>query len=159
MRGLFCSTVARTNEEYRKVVKTRMNAMVILFIIGVITLAVSLLAEFRWTVTINDRMLGVYTGVGTGLSFASVSIWIMNRKLLNNEEKLKESRLSYSDERIKEISNKAFRVAAVVLLIVLYGIGLIGGLFYPFLMKVLGACVGIFVCAYLISYFIYSKRM
>lgn len=159
MRGLFCGTNAKNNEEYKVHVKAKMNILLLVLFIGMATLAVSLMAEFQWSVNISEHMLGVYTGVGTGLIFAAVILWVKNRRLLNNEEKLKESRINSSDERMKEISSKAFRVAAVFLLITLYAIGLIGGLFYPLLVKLLLGCVTVFLLAYVIAYKIYEKKM
>lgn len=159
MRGIFCGTNAKTNEEYRNYVKVQMNLFLLILFAGIATLAVSLLAYNYWTVKISEHMLGVYSGAGTGLIFAGAILWIKNRLLLNNEEKLKISRINSSDERMKEISSKSIRVAAVVLLVALYGIGLIGGLFYPILVKVLLACVFVFITSYIIAYKIYEKKM
>ncbi len=159
MRGLLCGTTARTNEEYKKVVKVRMNRFLGLGAIGAVTLTLGLLAEFYWRLDVREEMLGVYTGMGTGLVLVSVILWVKNRVLLANEEKLKESRINNSDERIKEISDQAFRTAAEVMLGVMYLISLIGGLFYPVLVQVLLAVVSIFALTYLISYHIYNKKM
>ncbi len=159
MRGLLCGTTARTNEEYKKVVKVRMNRFLGLGAIGAVTLTLGLLAEFYWRLDVREEMLGVYTGMGTGLVLVSVILWVKNRVLLASEEKLKESRINNSDERIKEISDQAFRTAAVVMLGVMYLISLIGGLFYPVLVQVLLAVVSIFALTYLISYHIYNKKM
>lgn len=159
MRGLLCGTTARTNEEYKKVVKVRMNRFLGLGAIGAVTLTLGLLAEFYWRLDVREEMLGVYTGMGTGLVLVSVILWVKNRVLLASEEKLKESRINNSDERIKEISDQAFRTAAVIMLGVMYLISLIGGLFYPVLVQVLLAVVSIFALTYLISYHIYNKKM
>ncbi|MDF2673707.1 MAG: hypothetical protein K0R09_1972 [Clostridiales bacterium] len=159
MKELFCSCKANNNEEYKKVIRARMKRMILLFVIGIITLVAALLPENMWTVSINEQMLGVYSGIGVGLIVASVILWIKNKLILADEEKLKESRLSNTDERIQEISSKALRVAAIVLLIALYALGLIGGLFYPVLVKILLSMVFVFLIAYLIAYKIYEKRM
>jgi Flp pilus assembly protein TadB len=159
MRGLLCGTTAKTNEEYKQVVKIRMYRFLCLGLIGAITFVTALLAEFYWKLDVKEQMLGVYTGVGAGLIGASVAMWIKNKRLLGNEEKLKVSRISNADERIKEISEKAFRMAAVVMLVVMYAVALIGGLFYPVLVELLLAIISIFVFVYLVSYFVYSKRM
>jgi MFS family permease len=159
MRGLLCGTTARTNEEYKQVVKVRMYRFAGLGLIGAITLATALLAEFYWKLDVKEEMLGVYTGVGFGLLLASVIMLIKNGIMLKNEEKLKESRISNSDERIKEINNKAFRTASIVMLIAMYTLALIGGLFYPELVRLLLLIVSIFVFAYFVSYNIYNRRM
>ncbi|HWT76188.1 MAG TPA: hypothetical protein VN258_15910 [Mobilitalea sp.] len=159
MIGLFCESKASNNEEYKKVIKSRMNVMLLIFAIGCVTLAVALLAEFLWTVNIKEQMLGVYTGLGTGLIVGGAILWVRNLRILKDEEKLKQNRLNCTDERILEISNKAYRVATFVLLISLYAVGLIGGLFYPALVKVLLFLVCAFLLAYMIAYRIYEKQM
>lgn len=159
MRGIMCGTIARNNEEYRKVIKSRMNLMVIISIIGIITAAIGVISEFYLEVPINDHMLGVYTGVGAGLFGVGVILWVKNRLLLNNEEKLKESRLNNTDERIQEISNKAFRLATYIMVIALYATALIGGLVYPILASVLMFIVCIFLLAYTIAFKYYNNRM
>lgn len=159
MRGLLCGTTAKTNEEYKQVVKIRIYRMIGLGLIGAITLVTALLAQFYWKSEIKSEMLGVYTGAGSGLLLAAIVMVIRNILMLKDEEKLKESRISNGDERIREISNKSFLAASVTMLIAMYALALIGGLFYPVLVKLLLLIVMIFVFAYMISYRIYNKRM
>jgi len=159
MSGFFCSSTATTNEEFKKVVKGRMTRMLFVFGIGCLTIAVSLLTKDNKAVKISDHMLGVYTGVGSGLMFVAVALWIKNLRILRNEEKLKNTRLENSDERIREISLKAFRVAGFSLLVALYAVGLIGGLFYPVLVNILLSMVSIFLFVYMVAYKLYDKSM
>ncbi len=159
MRGLLCGTTAKTNEEYREVVKVRIYRFAGVGLIGAITIIIALLAGYYWKLDVKEEMLGVYTGVGTGLLGASIVMLIKNMRMLKDEEKLKASRISNGDERIKEISNRAFQVASITMLIVMYGLGLIGGLFYPELVKLLLLVVSTFAFAYVIAYNVYSKRM
>lgn len=159
MKGILCGTTAKTNEEYKKVIKNRMKLMVAIIIIGIITATVGFGGEFYLEVPINDHMLGVYSGMGVGLFVAGIILWIKNRLLLNNDEKLKESRLSNTDERIQEIGNKAFRAATYVMLVALYATALIGGLFYPVLVKALVFIVWTFFLAYMIAFKYYNNKM
>jgi len=159
MKGILCGTTARTNEEYKKVIKNRMKIMMAMSIVGIITATFGFGAEFYFKLPISDKMLGVYSGFGTGLLAAGIGLWIKNRILLNNEEKLKESRLNNTDERIQEISNKAFRVATYIMLAALYATGLIGGLFYPVLVQALMFIVCTFLLAYVIAYRSYNNKM
>ncbi len=159
MMGLFCGSKASNNEAYKKIIRQRMRIMLLLFILGSITLAVSLLAKNLWLVKIDDRMLGVYTGAGAGLSIVAIVIWIRNKLILSDENKIKNDRLSNTDERLQEISRKAFRAATAILLISLYAAGLIGGLFYPILVKVLFILISIFLFVYVLSYKIYERGM
>jgi vacuolar-type H+-ATPase subunit I/STV1 len=159
MRGLLCGTTAKNNEEYREIIKFRMNILLLMLFVGIITVTVALLVEFRWSTRANEHMFGVYTGAGSGLTFAAIVLWIKNKKLLSNDEKLKESRLSNTDERLQEINNKAFRTASIMLLVALYMVGFIGGIFYPILFKMLMGIIVVFIVTYLFSYKKYEKKM
>lgn len=158
MNGIFCSgSKATNNEEYKKVIKGRMMRMLFLFGIGCLTLAVSLLAKGNHDLTISDQMLGVYTGVGTGLMFAALCLFIKNLFIIRDEEKLKNNRLENTDERIQDINVRATRIAALVLVFALYAIGLIGGLFYPVLINITFGMVCLFLLSYLVAYRFYDK--
>lgn len=159
MRGIFCLTKANNNEEYKKVLKSRMNLLLLMFVIGGITMAAALVVKNTGGASISERMLGVYTGVGTGLMAAAAILWAKNKRILGNEEKLRQSRLSNTDERIHEISNHAFRAAGIVLLIAIYVAGLIGGLFYPVLVSLLLCLVCVFLVTYTVAYKIYEHKM
>ena len=159
MKGILCGTTAKTNEEYKKVIRNRMKFMLAIIIIGIITATVGFWAEFLLKAPINDLVLGVYSGIGVGLSVTGVILLIKNRFLLNNDEKLKESRLNNTDERIQEVGNKAFRVATYVMLVALYGTGLIGGLFYPVLVEALLFVVCTLSLAYMIAFKYYNNKI
>ena len=79
--------------------------------------------------------------------------------MLNNDEKLKKSRLNNTDERIQEIRIKAFCVATYVMLGALYATGLIGGLFYSVLVKVLLFIASTFFLAYMIAFKYYNNKI
>lgn len=159
MRGLLWGTAAKTNEEYKKVVKSRIKLFTALIIAGIITAAFGFSAEFYFDLPINDHMLGVYSGMGTGLLLVGALLLAKNKRLLNNDTKLKESRLNNTDERILEIANKAIRTASFVMIAALYAVALIGGLFYPVLVKVLLFVISIFVLTYAIAFKYYNNRM
>ena len=159
MKGLLCNTTAKTNEEYRQVLKMRMYRFLCIGLVGTITLVTALLAEFYWKLNVPEQMLGVYTGVGAGLLCISLIMLIKNKILLGDEEKLKQSRINDADERIREISSRAFKTAAVIMLVVMYIAALVGGLFYPVLVKLLLAIISVFAFAYVVAYSVYNKRM
>lgn len=85
----------------------------------------------------SENIHEVFSAAGIDLIIISSILWIKNRLLLNDEIKLKKSRLNNTDERIHEIGNKSFKLAAIVMLIVSYATALIGGLFDPLLAQVL----------------------
>ncbi len=159
MKGILCSTKARNNEEYRKVIKRRMQLSALIGAIGLLTTALSLMAEYVWGLEISDHILGVYCGMGCGLLAGCIVLWIKQGRLLKDEEKLTQSRLENADERIEEINNKALRSALIFLLVALYAIGLIGGIFYPILTRVLAILVAFFILVYLIARKVYEKKM
>lgn len=159
MRCLLSRLTAKNNEEYKEIIKFRMNISLLMILIGIITITVTLFVGIRWFTGENKHMIAAYTGAGSGLMFASIVLWIKNKKLLTNDIKLKETRLSDTDERLQAINNKAFRMASIVLLVALYLVGFIGGLFYPILFKVLIGIVFIFLITYVLAYKIYEKKM
>jgi len=159
MRGILCGTTAKTNEEYKQVIKKRMKLIIMIAIIGFITATVGFVAKSYLKLPISEQMSGVYTGIGVGLLAGGIALWIKNRLLLNNDQKLKESRLNNTDERIQEIGNKAFRAAAYVMIIALYSTALIGGLFYPILVEALMFIVCTFLLAYIAAFKYYNNKM
>jgi len=159
MNGIFCSKASSSNEEYKKVVRFKMRIFCILFIVGAVTFSGTLFIMLRFSSILSDYQSGVYTGIGCGLMGAAVALWIKNKMLLGNEEKLKKSRLANSDERNIEISQKAMRIAAMVLIIALYLVGIVGGFFYPVLIKVLLFLVCIFLLVYVVAFKMIDKKM
>jgi hypothetical protein len=125
---------------------------------GIFTISIAA-AVRMYLDNLNTSMFCVYIGFGCGLMFAGALLWIRNKNILKDEVKLKESRLTNSDERIQEISNRAFRASALILIFAMYCIALIGGFFYPVLVQVLLFLVSVFLLAYTISYRVYNKKM
>lgn len=159
MKEVLSGSKAKSNEEYRKVIKNKMRIMAVIAFVGIITAAAGFLSEFYFKVSVNEKMLGIYSGLGSSLFACGAVLCIKNRRLLNNEKKLKESRLSNTDERNQEISNKALKISAYVMLIALYATGLIGGIFYPILFEVLLFMVCVFLLSYTIAYKYYNSKM
>lgn len=127
-------------------------------IVGILLAALGVIGEIV-EAPIDDYMLGIYLGVGAGLIVAAIGLGIKHKRLMKNEEKLKKARLEMGDERIQEIGKKAFRMAAWIMILSMYGIMLVGGLFYPVLAKTLVIVICLFFIAYTICYHIYEKRM
>lgn len=159
MRGLFCTFPAKNDEEFRAVVRTRMRVMAVFFLLGAATLTVTLLAKFRWTVAVSEHMLGVFSGIGSGLIVVSAIRWLQNRRILSDEKRLREERRKSTDERLIAISHKAFRTAAAALVAALYIALLVAGMFYPVLFSILALLVFVFFVTYVICYYVFEKRM
>ena len=159
MRGIFCQTTATTNEEYRKELKDRNGWLLFMAIGGAGEAAAAALAESGGTLSIPDYMLGVYCGTGAGIMVAAIVLYIRNLFLLKDVEKLKKSRLENYDERNQEIRNKALLAAVKILLVVCFVTAMVGGIFYPYLIKMLLFVIYVFLFSYLIANAYYKRRM
>lgn len=84
---------------------------------------------------------------------------IRNRRLLQDETKLKEARLKVTDERNVEIASKSIRIATITLVAAIYAVFLIGGFFYPVVSKFMVLLLLVFFLTYYIAHSILEKRM
>lgn len=159
VRGIFCGTTAATNEEYRTVLKRRNIWMVILMLAGALIAGSALYAEQAGKAALPDYIIGVYCGFGTGIALAGLLLLIRNLILMGNEGKLKQDRLENSDERIREISNRACRTCLVILMLALVAGGMIGGIYEPILVKATILLVDVFALSYIGAYSYYKRKM
>ena len=160
----FCmASKASTNEEYKKVLQKRMNMYLLLGVLGILTIAALSLSRYIFKNPTDGHIHSYYAGIGAGLMTAGLLLWIKNKRIINNEDLLKEARIKNTDERIQEISATAMRMATVILLVATYSICLIGGLIFPeympILSKVLLVQVAIFLVGYFVAFQIYNRKM
>lgn len=149
----------QTNEEYRKYLKRKTKIYIGLIVAGILMGLFGGLGEYWLDVPVDDYVLGLYLGVGAGIVLGSVLRLIKNKHIYDDEEKLKQARLEMGDERIQEISSKAFRMAAWIMIIVMYVGILIGGIFYPVIAKIMCSMLCLFLVSYTICYRIFEARM
>lgn len=159
MLGMFCGSDCKTNEEYKGVIKERIVLFIGIVILGLITLVITLFGDRYLNLKISEKMISTYSGFGTGLTVVGVVLLIKNIRILKNEEKIRKARISNTDERIKAISLRASRFALAVILVSMYLVALIGGLWYPILTQVLFGIISVFLLSYLIAYIIISKKI
>lgn len=159
MLGMFCYTNGMSKDYYKKRIKRQLYILCGLFIIGILTVGIALMAEYLWRVQVEEVILSGYLGFGIGLAFASVLLILRKSRLLKDEARLKKAKIEASDERNVQISIRATRIAIAVLLVGMYFGILIGGLWYPVLMTALSMLVCLFVLAYIVAYVIISKKM
>lgn len=159
MRGFFCGTTAKTNEEYKKVVKKRMWLMGSLILVGIILALTAYVAFHSGVSAISDHTLGIYSGAGSGMSAAGVFFLIRDFLLLKNEAKLKQQRLEQSDERLTQIRDLALKPALFTMLATLITACLIGSIFYPVLIYILLITIWPFLIVYVIATRYYSRKM
>lgn len=159
IRGLFCGTTAASNEEYRKALKRRNLWMAALTVAGILIAVAALLADENGSALLPEYVLGVYCGFGTGLALAGILLMIRNVVLMRNEEKLKQSRLENSDERLQTIGNRAALTALKVLLLVIVAGGLIAGIYEQVLIKAVLFLLDVFFLSYIAAFSYFKRRM
>ena len=164
MMSPFCMAVkANNDEEYKKVIKNRINIAWLILTVGILTIATLTVSTHVFNHTMNDHIHGIYAGFGTGLILAGGVLFLKNRRILGNETLLKESRIKNTDERIQEISVTALRTATFTLLIAIYAVCFIGGLIFPDYMEILSKIlliqVAVFLVGYAIAFQVYNRKM
>lgn len=161
MKGfcLFSGSKATNNEEFRKQLQAKNKALLGLILLGIISAAAAYYMEFWGKMKVDDYMLGVYCGIGVGLICSGIVFLIRNKRLMKDEEKLKEARLQVTDERNIEIESRALRMAAFVLLIVMYFAFLFGGLYDPMISKLMSCMICLFLIVYAIAWRVLNKHM
>lgn len=159
VRGIFCGTTAATNEEYRTVLKKRNIWMGALILTGALIAGAAWYAEQAGKAALPEYVIGVYCGFGTGLALAGLVLLIRNLIVMGNEGKLKQDRLENSDERIREISNRASRTSLMILVLALVAGGMVGGIFEPILVKMTILLIDVFVLSYIGAYNYYKRKI
>lgn len=159
MKGIFCTTKARNNEEYRRELKSRNLVFGILCACSVAVAGFIVWAQAHGVSQLPDYIMGVYCGASVGIAAGCLIFIVKNRNRMKDEEKLKKSRLENTDERLMEIRDKALRIAMLVLLLTIFIGGMIGGIFYPILIKVVPVLVYVFLFTYVIANWVYQKKM
>ncbi|MEY8265860.1 hypothetical protein AALA79_05720 [Lachnospiraceae bacterium 64-25] len=159
IKGFLCSTTARTNEEYRKVLKRRNIGKLALTLAGALIAGTAFYAEQTQKTALTEEMIGLYCGFGIGLAVAGIALLIKGLILMGNEEKLKQERLENADERLVEIRNKAASTTCMVMLLVICVGGMIYGLFVPILVKATVFLMDVFAFSYIASFFYYKRKM
>lgn len=158
--SLFGCQNARTDEEYRSILRRRQRTYIAMLLLGIATFAAAGAAQlFSWDVALDSHALGFYSGIGTGLAFGAATLLIRLRRTMKDPDALRKARIRDTDERVAEISRRATATAGYALLIAVYLLGMIGGMFYPQLLILLAVLPMVFLLTYLISVFIYNKTM
>lgn len=96
--------------------------------IGCMLVAIILFAIVLMNKSFGD-LLPMYSGSLVGLFFASFTLFIRNKKLLNNSEKMNEMELLETDERNVLIIRVSYTIFTYVSIGILYIAMLISGLF------------------------------
>ena len=155
MKDLFCPVCkAKNNEEYRAVLKKRQVALGLFILAGLATEGLILFLYFFTRIHIGEYQMGYLLGVGAGLMLGGVIGVVRIRRRMADEEKLKEFRLKETDERELEVDSLALRATAKTLLIALYVILIVAGVFNR--QELVHVCFGL-VALFLLGYVAFRK--
>lgn len=160
MSGLFCGgTKPKNNEEYRVSLKNRQKGLGVMAVAGVLTIALAAVLELCNKELMDEYAVGFLSGVGTGLFVGAIAGILKIRRILQNEELLKQCRLRKTDEREREISARAMRAAAGILIAVLYILMVAGSIFSPEMTRLCLVLAAIFFGSYSLLKIYFQKRM
>lgn len=120
MMCLFQTNRSTTLEDFKKILYTRIKIFCILGGLGIFTFTLGILSVSTHLFNLEDYVSGLLTGAGSALIASSVVVILRTYKILKNEDKLKEERLKYQDERNIMIANQSIKTATVALLVALY---------------------------------------
>lgn len=134
--------------------KKRQVIFYLFVLAGLATEALVLFLVFCTQMTFTDYQLGYLTGLGAGLIFGSVFKLVQIRRRMTDEEKLKGFRLKETDERELELDSLALRATAKLLLVVLYVLLIVAGVFEK--VELMCVCSGL-VALFLLCYAVLKK--
>ena len=155
MKGLFSSGCkAKNNEEYRAILMKRQVGLWLIILVGLATVGLVLFLNFCTQIHIGEYQMGYLLGVGAGLILGGLVAMVQIRRRLADEEKLKEYRLKETDEREMEVDSLALRATAKTLLVALYVILIVAGVFNR--QELVHVCLGL-VALFLLGYVAFRK--
>ena len=134
--------------------KKRQVGLWLIILVGLATVGLVLFLNFCTQIHIGEYQMGYLLGVGTGLILGGLVAMVQIRRRLADEEKLKEYRLKETDERELEVDSLALRAAAKTLLVALYVILIVTGVFGR--EELVHVCLGL-VALFLLGYAAFRK--
>lgn len=150
---------ARTDEEYKVVLKAKIKLYISMSLVGVITLVVAMLSIKGSTGHQSDFLSGVYTGTGSAILAVSIVRIIRTRGIVKNAAKIREKRLEAHDERNILVAQKAHFLSGSVVFILAY-IGILSaGFFSMAVFWTLWAFVVIYLVLFLLIKIYYNKKI
>lgn len=111
---------AKTDEEYKEVLKGKIKLYYFLACLGVITLLISYICSNYVQLKQGNFLSGVYFGIGVALVVMGILRVVMTKRMLKDDKKLHEIRLNVQDERTKALSQKAMATAGLIILVFAY---------------------------------------
>ncbi len=152
-------TGAKTDDEYRKVLKKRSIGIGFMMAAGVAALIAAAVLMKSGKGENDDFLSGVYTGIGTAILVSGVIFFFRVRKLFKNPELLRQRRLKESDERSVLLNQKALYLSGVFVIIGAYIALLAAGFFSMAVFWTIWTIVTVYFIIYLICRNILERLM
>lgn len=108
---------------------------------------------------ISEHAVGYLLGFFLSISVAFIIFIFRNQRTIRNPEKLKQQRITRTDERNLEISNMALKVTAYILAVVLVMLSMIGSFISESLMITASSLLYVFLFSYLICCLYFRKKL
>ena len=148
-----------TDEAFRHIVKGKALRAGCLMVSGVVVIAAALFAEYVLLIKLSDSLSSFLLGFGSGLFFGGMFLLIKRSLQLKDANKLKQARISESDERNRSIANRALHLATMVLLAGMYLVIILSIFIMPELINVMCLLICLFLMAYVVSYKVLQRKM
>ena len=151
--------LSKADREYRRKLK-RMNIFYVVAIIFMLACSgILLIGINRYVLKINDHALSFLLGLFISLTTIFVINIFRNRRTMNDPEKLKQHRITHTDERNIEIGSRAMYFTTYVMIFVLVILAMIGSFVSQQLMYTASGLMNVFLISYLIFYFYFKMKL
>lgn len=152
-------TGAKTDDEYRKVLKRRCVGTGFMMAAGIAAFIVAAVIMKSGKGENSDFLGGVYSGMGTGILAAGTIFFFRIRRLFKNPELLRQRRLKESDERSVLLNQKALYLSGVFVIIGAYAAFLAAGFFSMAVFWTIWTIIMVYFIIYLICRNILERLM
>lgn len=150
---------AKTDEEYREVLKRRKNFIFVLMLAGAAAIGVSICLGLGLFGKEEDFLSGLYMGMGCGILAGSVMGLIKIGRTLRDEKKLRQKRLEESDERNIQVTQKAYYMAGICVMTIGYMVFLFAGFFSMEVFWTVWSLLMLYFLLFAVCKKIYNKKM
>lgn len=150
---------AKTDEEYREVLKKRKHFIYVLMLAGAAAVGVAICLGLGLFGKEEDFLSGLYTGMGCGLIAGGIMGLLKIQSVLRDEKKLRQKRLEESDERNIQVTEKSYYAAGIGVMAVGYFVFLFAGFFSMEVFWTVWSLLILYFVLFFICKKIYEKKM
>lgn len=120
---------AKTDEEYRDKMISRIKIDIAVCAAGIVTIVVAVLWAIRGDGVRENFLSGVFAGTGAAFLLFGVRHILKVKKLIKDEKLLRAERLKVSDERNHMITQKSMYLSGIIVAGICYIVMLVSGFF------------------------------